>query len=172
MGTRSERIAPPSRVLRASSAKFTKICSIYPLCGVVQRETPTNKEKRMMSRKPNRLKNYDYSQNGVYFVTICTQNREELFGKIIQTSADDFVGAIASIARKTTTNQPYVKLTKLGECVDETIHIANNNNDVKIDKYIIMPDHIHLIVVICSKTGDTFGDFQFERRSPLAKRTP
>ncbi len=34
------------------------------------------------SKKSNRLKGYDYSQCGMYFVTICTKNREELFGKI------------------------------------------------------------------------------------------
>ena len=33
-------------------------------------------------RKPNRLKDYDYSQNGAYFVTICTQNRENLFSAV------------------------------------------------------------------------------------------
>ncbi|NJD04808.1 MAG: hypothetical protein FIA99_19910 [Ruminiclostridium sp.] len=33
-------------------------------------------------RKLQRLKNYDYSQNGTYFITICTHNREHLFGRI------------------------------------------------------------------------------------------
>lgn len=34
-------------------------------------------------RKPIRLKNYDYTQNNVYFITICTYNRAELFGEIV-----------------------------------------------------------------------------------------
>ena len=33
-------------------------------------------------RKTNRIKNYDYSQNGVYLITICTQNKEKIFGDI------------------------------------------------------------------------------------------
>ncbi|MFZ2881781.1 MAG: hypothetical protein WA019_01785 [Candidatus Moraniibacteriota bacterium] len=35
------------------------------------------------NRKSNRLENFDYSQNGMYFVTICTKNREHYFGEII-----------------------------------------------------------------------------------------
>ena len=93
-------------------------------------------------RKPNRLKEYDYSQNGAYFVTICTKNRENLFGTIV-------VGATAP-------GRPCFSLNELGKCVDETINNANNNddNDIKIDKYTVMPNHVHLIVVICSETGD------------------
>jgi REP element-mobilizing transposase RayT len=91
-------------------------------------------------RKPNRLKNYDYNRNGAYFVTICTKNREELFGKI--------VGAIDL-------DRPHIFLTELGECVDKTINIINNNtNNIEIDKYVIMPNHIHLIIVICSEADD------------------
>jgi hypothetical protein len=36
----------------------------------------------MAQRKPNRLKKYDYSQAGFYFVTVCTQNRREWFGNV------------------------------------------------------------------------------------------
>ena len=75
--------------------------------------------KELPKRKPNRLKDYDYSQNGAYFVTICTQNRENLFGAVI-------VGA--------TCGRP--SLNELGKCVDETMNNAHNNgnNDIKIDK--------------------------------------
>lgn len=38
--------------------------------------------KNHPNRKPNRLKDYDYSQDGYYFVTLCTKNRENFFGKI------------------------------------------------------------------------------------------
>jgi len=36
----------------------------------------------MIKRKPNRLRDYDYSLEGYYFVTICTKNRVEWFGKV------------------------------------------------------------------------------------------
>ena len=34
-------------------------------------------------RKPTRLKRYDYSQNGAYFITICTDNRKSILGNIV-----------------------------------------------------------------------------------------
>ena len=99
-------------------------------------------------RKPNRLMDYDYSHNGAYFVTICARDRENLFGTVI-------VGATAP-------GRPFISLNELGRCVDETIINAHNkgNSDIKIDKHIIMPNHVHLIIVICAETGD-------RGRSPL-----
>ncbi len=79
-------------------------------------------------RKTIRLHNYDYSQNGVYFVTICTQNRECLLGKI--------VGDDAHIV-------PNTVLSEIGMVVQKYI-----NRIVGIDKYVIMPNHIHLIIFI------------------------
>jgi len=38
--------------------------------------------KELPARKPNRLKDYDYSQNGYYFITICVKDRHEMLGKI------------------------------------------------------------------------------------------
>ena len=37
----------------------------------------------LQTRKPNRLKDYDYSQNGVYFITICTKDRKEILSQVI-----------------------------------------------------------------------------------------
>ena len=42
-------------------------------------------------RKPNRFKNYDYSQSGAYFVTICAKDREEIFGRIVVTVGADII---------------------------------------------------------------------------------
>ena len=47
-------------------------------------------------------------------------------------------------------DRPIIKLAELGKCIDETINIINNNN-VKID--VIMPNHIHLIIIICGQAG-------------------
>ena len=122
-------------------------------------------------RKPNRLKDYDYSQNGAYFVTICTKNRENLFGTVIVGATAPGRPFISSLGRPSISSlgrpsisavRPFVSLNELGKCVDETINNAHNNgnNNIKIDKYTIMPNHVHLIVVICSETGD-------RGRSPL-----
>lgn len=79
-------------------------------------------------RKSIRLKNYDYSQEGAYFVTICTQNREEIFGEIINGK---------------------MVLNQMGEIVDQTIQETPKiRQNVQIDIYQIMPNHIHMIIII------------------------
>ena len=80
-------------------------------------------------RKQIRLKDYDYSQNGYYFITICTHNRQNLFGEI---------------------NDGKIRLNDIGNIVDFTWNDLINHNDIKLHKCIIMPDHIHDIIEICN----------------------
>ena len=85
-------------------------------------------------RKPTRLKGYDYSQNGVYFVTVCTYKKQKLLSEIVGE------GLCAL---------PSVKLTEVGLIVDNYIkYIQNNLDGITVDNYIIMPNHIHLLVAI------------------------
>ena len=78
-------------------------------------------------RKPNRLSEYDYSQNGAYFVTICTQDRKKILSHIV---GDGFP-----------VPQPH------GMIAEEFIRqIPVKYPSVAVDKYVIMPDHIHLIL--------------------------
>ena len=87
-------------------------------------------------RKPTRLKDYNYSTDGYYFVTICTKNKEKILCNIVGE------GLCAL---------PTVKLTPIGEIVNDAIHYIDENYDnVFIDKYVVMPNHVHLIVVIKS----------------------
>ncbi len=90
-------------------------------------------------RKYLRLKGYDYSSNGAYFITICSHNRECLFGEI--------VGATL-FGRP---NNPDKMIEKW------LLELENKYNCIKIDKYIIMPNHIHFILLISSVTGDHMG---------------
>ena len=94
--------------------------------------------KELPKRKIIRLQGYDYSNAGCYFITICVKDRHEILGQIVGTTAP---------------GRPIVELTPLGICVNETIQIANNNN-VKIDKYVIMPNHIHMIIILKQRTDD------------------
>ena len=87
-------------------------------------------------RKTIRLKNYDYSSNGYYFVTICTQNREKLFGEIVG----------ATLCGRP--NNPDKLIVKW------LLELENKFKDIKIDEYIIMPNHIHFII---KRTGDHTG---------------
>ncbi len=83
-------------------------------------------------RKNIRLKYYDYSQKGMYFITICIKNRLELLGKI--------------------KNINYIQLTKEGFLAEKYIkNIEQIYKNVTIDEYIIMPNHIHCILIINSK---------------------
>ena len=86
-------------------------------------------------RKPNRLKNYSYSSPGAYFITICTNNKEKLLGDII-------VGFGAC-------DEPKNILSRYGVIAEKYIHLMNEKYEyVSIDKFIIMPNHIHMIIVI------------------------
>jgi len=80
------------------------------------------------NRKTIRLKNYNYSSNGVYFVTICIKGKEGLFGNIF--------------------NQK-MKLSELGKTADNIwMEMQNKFLFIKLDEYIVMPDHIHGIIEI------------------------
>ncbi len=82
----------------------------------------------MKERKLNRLKDYDYSQNGFYFVTICTKNREEWFGKI---------------------ESGKMILNKFGEIAKSFwMEIPRHFKNVALDEFIVMPNHVHGILII------------------------
>ena len=84
-------------------------------------------------RKPTRLKGYDYSACGYYFVTICTFARKNIFSHI--------VGQGLAPAEN--------RLTGLGEIAkQELLKSEQRYKGIKIDKYVIMPNHIHAIVII------------------------
>ena len=77
-------------------------------------------------RKPNRLTGYDYSQPGCYFLTICSKDREHLFGYVV--GADVPIG-------------PHVQLSEIGAIVEQTI-----SQIPSVDKYIVMPNHVHILL--------------------------
>lgn len=91
-------------------------------------------------RKPLRLKEYDYRNHGRYFVTICTHDRKNLLSGIV--SDNDLCSA------------PQIVLTHIGNEIEKTIWYINNKyNGVVIEKYVIMPNHIHLILVLNESGG-------------------
>jgi REP element-mobilizing transposase RayT len=93
-----------------------------------------------------RLRNYDYSQAGGYFITLCTQGRECLFGEIV--SAE-------------------MRLSKYGQTVqDEWLPTAAIRHEVKLDVFQIMPNHFHGIVIITPQVGVP-GSVGAHGRAPL-----
>ena len=91
--------------------------------------------KELPNRKRNRLKDYDYSLPGAYFITICTKNKEKFFEVVEATSGRQ---------------QQNCSLSEYGIIVEEEIHNITKvyGKMIKVDKYVIMPNHIHLIIII------------------------
>jgi REP element-mobilizing transposase RayT len=115
----------------------------------------TDMDEITPKRKINRLENYDYSSCGAYFVTICTAKRENHFwnvGAVIGRPQDDgnaTVGAV--IGRPPIIEHPQdVTLSEYGKIVDDAInHISIIYPALSVEHYVIMPDHIHLLLMIC-----------------------
>ena len=83
-------------------------------------------------RKSIRIEDYDYSIPGAYFITVCTASREKIFWN----------GVGADIIRPQN-----VPLSAIGKIAEQGIlQMAEHHNNVIVDKYCIMPDHIHLIL--------------------------
>ena len=98
--------------------------------------------KQLPKRKNLRLKEYDYSQNGCYFVTVCVKDKRHLLAHY--KSKEEIVGA-GLRARP----QDAIVLTPLGYEVEKTIEYINTHyNDIDIENAIVMPNHIHLLITI------------------------
>ena len=84
-------------------------------------------------RRHSRLKGFDYSQSGAYFVTICTKDRESSLGRIV-------VGPDALIG-------PSVQLSAVGGVVERhVLAMEQVYPSVVLGHYVIMPNHIHLLL--------------------------
>ena len=94
----------------------------------------------METRKKNRLKGWDYGRNGAYFITICTEGKKKLLSNIVGDGAFDV---------------PKNVLTEYGKIVDKYINSSNNINGISIDKYVIMPNHIHMIIIVENNESGT-----------------
>jgi len=94
---------------------------------------------KLITRKQIRLKNYDYSLDGYYFITIGSKNRNNIFGEIINN--ENTVGALLACAR--------IELSQIGKIIEKQWrNIPNQYNNIKLDHSVIMPNHIHGILVI------------------------
>lgn len=94
-------------------------------------------------RKDIRLKHYDYSQTGYYFVTICTEEKKHLLCDIVESVGVGFHA------------DPKIRLTSIGEAIEESLNkLSEIFNGIQIDEYIIMPNHIHFIVILEGGNGN------------------
>ncbi|MGM9524079.1 MAG: transposase, partial [Faecousia sp.] len=99
------------------------------------------------TRKPNRLPEYDYSQNGAYFVTICTGDKQNLFWNTVG----------ADIIRQQMEDEDFVlhlPLSEYGRIAEQGIlNIPQCYPSVTVEKYCIMPNHIHMILSFSHDCG-------------------
>ncbi len=162
-----------------------------------------DKEKELPKRKPTRLKHYDYSTAGVYFVTICIRDRQQILSEIVKTiprvtdetgvftvgeglappariTANQPVGEGLAPPAQITANEPVgeglappaqitakqqvgeglappeysVILKPCGEVVREQLQqLENRFPNVSVKDYVIMPDHIHVILYLRQEAG-------------------
>lgn len=88
-------------------------------------------------RKSPRLHGYDYTQEGAYFVTICTYGREHLFGDVVDGN---------------------MQLSEMGQLAhDLWMSISNHRTNVELDVFVVMPNHVHGIVLIFDQPQNHVG---------------
>lgn len=90
-------------------------------------------------RKRMRLAGYDYSRPGAYFVTVCTRERKCILSRII-------VGADAL-------GGPMVMLTDAGRIAEKHLLTTDRIKGLHVEKYVIMPNHVHMILMIEREDG-------------------
>ncbi len=97
-------------------------------------------------RRSIRLKDFDYSLGGGYFLTICTQERENLFGEI---------------------NNGEMQLNAAGRMVlDVWTGLPNYHTGFEMDEFVVMPNHVHGIIILTEPVGAGL------RARPVAKTPP
>ena len=88
----------------------------------------------LQKRKATRLKGYDYSAVGMYFITVCVRGRADILGEIV--GCGDF-------------DAPQMILSDYGAILDKYIRYMDKKYPhISIDRYVIMPNHFHLILNI------------------------
>ncbi|MBR5539140.1 MAG: transposase [Clostridia bacterium] len=92
-------------------------------------------EKDLLKRKPLRIPEHNYSSSGAYFITICTEKRKNILSEIITVGDGAY-------------DVPKTELTNVGRIVEKHLLSSENIKGVKIDKYVIMPNHIHAIIIL------------------------
>ncbi len=87
------------------------------------------------NRKKNRLDGFDYSNGGCYFITLCVKGRKHILSNItVGTGVLDC---------------PKINLTHYGVIADKYINQLNDfYKNISVEKYVIMPDHIHLLLLV------------------------
>jgi len=100
----------------------------------------------------SRLQGYDYGQNGACFITICTKNRVHFFGEIIASSGSETQDIASGFE---TQDIASLQPTPIGIIANEYWQkIPEHFPFVILDEFVVMPDHVHGILIISKETHD------------------
>lgn len=100
-------------------------------------------------RIPSARANWHNYNAGVYFVTICTKNREHYFGEIMCGGIAHCRDAARHVSTGTKMPEPQMHLSPIGQFVHEQfVNVESHYPYAEIPLFVVMPNHIHAIVVI------------------------
>ena len=108
---------------------------------------------QLPKRKPNRLAEYDYSTPGAYFLTLCTEDKRCILGRVVGGGAFD---------------APHVQLAKAGEIARKYLLSGDKIPGIRVEKFVIMPNHIHVILWV----EDTAGNGPSRSPAPTNQAVP
>lgn len=101
-------------------------------------------------RHSMRLPNYDYTQPGTYYLTLCTHQRACLFGEILD---------------------GVMNLNPFGTIVTEDwAHLPKHHPHLALDVFVVMPNHLHGILVLCEENTRSISDIMRGFKSFSARR--
>ena len=110
----------------------------------INRKYETEKFRKKYRIKSARLKNWDYSHKGAYFLTICSKNKECFFGDIVDGK---------------------MQLSKIGKIVvEEWKKTSKVRENIELGEWIVMPNHLHGILII-------YNDFNGKTENELLNRS-
>ena len=126
-----------------------------PICDIIVWVKQVDNDKDFPKRKSTRLKNFDYSSVGAYFVTICVRDRMQILSEIVRTdltSVDKTI--VIAVGEGLAPPEITVKLKPCGEVVKEQLQLIETRfPSVTVEDYVIMPDHIHAVIFLHGKVG-------------------
>ena len=97
---------------------------------------------RVINRKPTRLKGFDYTTPGAYFVTVCIKDKKHILAEISKCVGEGLCAL------------PEYTLSPIGQEVENSIaYINQSNENVVISKHVIRPNHLHMIVEMTDAGG-------------------
>jgi putative transposase len=113
-----------------------------------------------------RFENWDYASHGLYFITICTKNREHFFGEILPVETQNFASPNVVEIQKTH-NYASLQESTMGKIAREYwLQIPVHFPFVELDEFVVMPDHIHGIIFI---NKPEYSEWQPNKFGPQSK---